>query len=179
MARPQQIDGFPNLVSLFFARVEEGGDTPFLWHKQDRTWQSLSWREVGEKVAALAESLVSQGLKAGDRVVIVSENRPEWFIADLGIMAAGCVSVPTYTTNTERDHQHILDNSGARAVIVSTAKLARTVMPAALRSAVASLIVMDEFKVAQQGDLRILNWADLLVGGADKISTVISRANTV
>ena len=50
----------------------------------------------------------------GDRVMLVSENRPEWLIADLGIMAAGCVTVPTYTTNTTRDHQHILGNSGAR-----------------------------------------------------------------
>ena len=70
------------------------------------------------------------GLKKGDRVMLVSENRPEWCIADLGIMAAGCVTVPTYITNTERDHQHILDNSQSRAVIVSTAKLAQHLMPA-------------------------------------------------
>ena len=57
--------------------------------------------------------------------MLVSENRPEWLIADLGIMAAGCVTVPTYTTNTTRDHQHILANSGASAVIVSTQKLAK------------------------------------------------------
>ena len=63
--------------------------------------------------------------------MLVSENRPEWLISDLAIMAAGCVTVPTYTTNTERDHQHILDDSGARAVIVSTQKLAKTLLPAA------------------------------------------------
>ena len=61
--------------------------------------------------------------------MLVSENRPEWLISDLAIMAAGCVTVPTYITNTERDHQHILDDSGARAVIVSTQKLARTLLP--------------------------------------------------
>ncbi len=66
--------------------------------------------------------------------MLVSENRPEWLIADLAIMAAGCVTVPTYITNTERDHQHILDDSGARAVIVSTQKLARTLLPAAIRA---------------------------------------------
>ena len=81
-------------------------------------------------VAAAAVGPVVRGdvllLKEGDRVVLVSENRPEFCIADLAIMAAGCITVPTYTTNTERDHQHILDNSGAKAVIVSTAKLART-----------------------------------------------------
>ena len=71
--------------------------------------------------------------------MLVSENRPEWLIADLAIMAAGCITVPTYTTNTERDHQHILDDSGARAVIVSTQKLAKTLLPAAIRSTAASM----------------------------------------
>jgi long-chain acyl-CoA synthetase len=67
-------------------------------------------------------------------VLLVSENRPEWCLADLAIMAAGCVTVPAYTTNTERDHLHVLENSGARAVIVSDAKLAKPLLPAVLRS---------------------------------------------
>jgi triosephosphate isomerase len=62
--------------------------------------------------------MVDAGVKFGDRVGLLAENRPEWLIADLGIMAAGCVTVPTYTTNTTRDHQHIMANSGASAVIV-------------------------------------------------------------
>jgi len=54
----------------------------------------------------------SFGLEPGDRVMLVSENRPEWLISDLAIMASGCITVPAYVTNTERDHQHILDDSG-------------------------------------------------------------------
>ena len=69
------------------------------------------------------------GLEPGDRVALVSENRPEWLISDLATMAAGCVTVPTYTTNTTRDHSHILENSGARAVIVSNQKLAKNLVP--------------------------------------------------
>ncbi len=179
MTRPQQIDGYPNLVSLFYARVAEGGDKPFLWHKADRVWTSQSWREIGEQVAALADSLLKAGLVAGDRVVLVSENRPEWFIADLGIMAAGCVTVPTYTTNTERDHQHILDNSGARAVIVSTAKLARMVLPAALRSPVEFVVVMEDMKMAQQSEVTVTDWAGMVANGADKVAATIERAATV
>ena len=75
--------------------------------------------------------------------MLVSENRPEWLIADLAIMAAGCVTVPTYTTNTERDHQHILDNSGASAVIVSTQKLAKTLLPAVLFASECQHIIGD------------------------------------
>ena len=179
MTKPAQIDGFPNLVSMFYTRVDEGGDKPFLWHKADRTWVSQSWRTVGEKVAALSESLLNLGLTAGDRVVLVSENRPEFLIADMGIMAAGCVTVPTYTTNTERDHQHILDNSGARGVIVSTAKLARTLIPAALRAQVEFVIVMEDMKMAQQSDVRVLDWAQQVQNGATKVAAVRDRAATV
>ena len=132
MAR--QLEYFPNLVSMFLTRAGEQGEKPFLWAKKNGAWRSISWQDAARQVAALAESLKKLGLEPGDRVMLVSENRPEWLIADLGIMAAGCVTVPTYTTNTTRDHQHILGNSGARAVIVSNQKLARTLIPAVLFS---------------------------------------------
>ena len=179
MSIAAEIDAFPNLIALFYARVEAEGDKPFLWHKAERNWVSQSWREVGDQVAALANSLLEHGLNAGDRVVLVSENRPEWLIADHGIMAAGCVTVPTYTTNTERDHQHILDNSGARAVIVSTAKLARTVMPAAMRAGVEWMIVMEDMRTAQQGQVRVLDWAAQVGGGAGKVAAAKARVANV
>src|SRR5690349_13454157 len=132
MAR--QLERFENLVSMFLTRAEEKGDAPFLWAKRDKEWRSISWKEASRQVAALAISLKRMGLQRGDRVCLVSENRPEWLIADLGIMAAGCVTVPTYTTNTVRDHTHILENSGAKAVIVSNQKLSTNVAPAVMTS---------------------------------------------
>lgn len=159
------LDHFPSLVAMFFDRAGRGGEDPFLWRKADRTWHPLSWRQVANQVSALAHNLCELGLKDGDRVVLVSENRPEFCIADLAIMAAGCITVPTYTTNTERDHQHILDNSGASAVIVSTAKLARVLMPAVLRSNVKTVITMENMRVGQQGDVQVLDWEPLVAGG--------------
>ncbi len=163
------LDHFPSLVAMFFDRAERGGESPFLWHKADRAWQPLSWRQVANQVAALAHNLRALGLKEGDRVVLVSENRPEFCIADLAIMAAGCITVPTYTTNTERDHQHILDNSGARAVIVSTAKLARTLMPAVMRSDAHIVISMESLRVGQQGEVAVHDWAPLVEAGAAEV----------
>ena len=125
---------FPNLVTMFFTRAAEKRDAPMLWAKREGVWRSLSWAEVARQVASLVAALKASGLRQGDRVLLVSENRPEFCIGDLAIMAAGCVTVPTYTTNTERDHAHILENSGARAAIVSTAKLAQTLLPAIVRS---------------------------------------------
>ena len=132
MAR--QLERFDNLVSLFLRRAAEKGDAPFLWAKRDGEWRPISWDDAARQVASLAASFKRIGLVPGDRVALVSENRPEWLISDLAIMAAGCVTVPTYTTNTERDHAHILGNSGARAVIVSNQKLAKNLIPAVITS---------------------------------------------
>jgi len=130
----RQLERFDNLIALFLARAEEKGDAPFLWAKREGEWRSTSWAEAARQVAALAASLKNIGLEPGDRVALVSENRPEWLISDLAIMAAGCVTVPTYTTNTTRDHAHVLGNSGARAVIVSNQKLAKNLVPAVITS---------------------------------------------
>ncbi|NJR78944.1 AMP-dependent synthetase/ligase [Sphingomonas corticis] len=144
------LEHFPNLVAMFFARAREKGDAPFLWRKQDGAWTATSWREAAETVARLATALTAIGLSRGDRVMLVSENRPEWCLSDLAIMAAGCVTVPTYTTNTARDHAHIIENSGAKAVIVSTDKLARALMPAILRSIQPQILIgIDPVRLGQ------------------------------
>ena len=160
-------DTTTNLVSLFLARADEQGDRPFLSTRLNGQWQSQSWREVADQVCVMALALRGLGLADGDRVVLVSENRPEWCIADLAIMAAGCITVPTYTTNTERDHVHILDNSGARVVIVSTEKLARPLLGAILRTGLAEhVITMESLRRAQAEPFVCHDWAALLTGDA-------------
>jgi long-chain acyl-CoA synthetase len=155
------LEHFPNLVAMFFARAAAKGERPFLWQKVDGTWTAISWAETARRVAALATALRAIGLAPGDRVMLVSENRPEWCISDLAIMAAGCVTVPTYITNTERDHTHILENSGARAVIVSTARLARTLLPAAVRASQATTVIGIE-PIRHAGPLAYHDWQQLI-----------------
>lgn len=158
-------ESIPNLVSMFLSRAALRGDRPFLGYKDGSEWCTISWAEAARRVAGLAKNLKAMGLKKGDRVMLVSENRPEWCIADLGIMAAGCVTVPTYITNTERDHQHILDNSQSRAVIVSTAKLGQMLMPAVIRSSECEFVIgMEPLKVSQAGDQKYRDWADMVQG---------------
>ena len=171
------IEKFPNLVTMFFARAAEKGDAPFLWRKSGGQWRSQSWAEVAGQVVALAAALKAQGLSPGDPVMLVSENRPEFCIADLAIMAAGCVTVPTYTTNTTRDHQHILTDSGARAVIVSTAKLAQALMPAVVRSQASFVIGMEPLRGAQGGCACHL-WSDLIAAHAVRAADVDAFAVT-
>ncbi len=177
MAR--QLERFPNLVAMFFARAAERGDAPFLWAKTDGRWVSTSWADAARQVASLATALNAIGLKRGDRVMLVSENRPEWCISDLAIMAAGCVTVPTYVTNTVRDHGHIIENSGACAIIVSTEKLARTVLPAALRATHSSekIIMIEPMRTAQQGSLEFHDWHELIARHPANPANVAAQAD--
>ncbi len=164
----REFEHFSSLTAMFFARAKENGDKPFLRRKSGGSWHAISWAEAARQVASLAESLKEIGLKPGDRVMLVSENRPEWCIADLGIMAAGCVTVPTYTTNGERDHQHVMEDSGASAVIVSTAKFAQALMPAAIRATRAKhLIGIEELRVGQSTGVKIHSWNALVSKPAD------------
>ena len=180
MTKRTQLEQFPNLVSMFLTRVEERGNQPFLWAKHDGSWQSVSYDEAARQVATLSESLLRLGLAPGDRVMLVCENRPEWLIADLAIMAAGCVTVPTYTTNTTRDHTHILGNSGARAVIVSSQKLANALIPAVLFSSdCQDVIGIDDIRTGQSVEgARFHHWAELIQDPAD-LDKVRARVSTV
>ncbi|GAA4749674.1 AMP-dependent synthetase/ligase [Sphingomonas daechungensis] len=170
MAR--QLEQFPNLVTMFLTRAREKGDAPFLWAKREGEWRPISWSDTARQVGAFADSLKRIGVEPGDRVMLVSENRPEWLIADLGIMAAGAVTVPAYTTNTTRDHTHILGNSGAKAAIVSTQKLARNLIPAVLFSSECHHIIgIEDLRTGQApGTVDFHHWDELVSGDADLLA---------
>ncbi|MBB3938721.1 long-chain acyl-CoA synthetase [Novosphingobium fluoreni] len=175
----------PNLVSLFLRRADALGDKPFLRTKHDGRWLAITWQEAARQVCIIAERLRTIGLQSGDRVAIVSENRPEWCIADLAIMAAGCVTVPAYTTNTTRDHLHVLQNSGARAVIVSNAKLAGALLPAVIKSDCCDhVITLEPMRSTGQSGFTVHEWAGLKLGdipaaraAVDARIATISRAD--
>ncbi|MFN4284085.1 MAG: AMP-dependent synthetase/ligase [Alphaproteobacteria bacterium] len=156
-----------SLTSLFFDQAARQGDQPFLWAKtadpetgadDAARYRAISWRETSEKVNALARGLLRLGLQRGDRVSLVAENRPEWLIADLAIMAAGGVSVPAYVTNGVAEHQHVLANSGARFAIVSNAALAAKLLPAAARTDVAHVVAMEPVARSQAATFELHGW---------------------
>lgn len=132
---------------------------------RDGAWRGLTGLQFARHAAALARSLRAAGVAAGDRVMIVSENRPEYPIAEAALMALRAVPVPVYTTNTVADHAHILRDSGARAAIVSTPALAKRVVAADARAGgVLELLVTLEppgdLSLEGQG-LRLLPWDEL------------------
>ena len=126
-------DSWPNLPTMFFDMTRAVGERPLMWAKRDDAWHSLSGTEAARQAAAISRHLTEIGIAPGDRVMLISENRPEWGIADMAIMSAGAIAVPAYVTNSVSDHVHVMADSGARAAIVSTAALAGRVLRAARR----------------------------------------------
>ncbi|MCC6471129.1 MAG: long-chain fatty acid--CoA ligase [Alphaproteobacteria bacterium] len=158
---------FRNLAQMFFTVAGRMGDRPFAWAKKAGQWQSTSWAAAAADARALALALRAMGVRAGDRVFLVAENRPEWPVADVAIMAAGAITVPAYITNTAADHRHILTDSGARLAIVSTPRLLEPVLAAAADAPALEAVIMIEPGAAAPaaGRPRILAWTEALARG--------------
>jgi long-chain acyl-CoA synthetase len=166
----------PSLPAVFFAKAAELGDRPFLWAKREGAWKPIAWRQAAEHVRALAEGLIALGVQPGDRLMLVSENRPEWALADLAVMSAGAVTVPAYTTNTPGDHLHILNNSGAVGAMVSSKALASRLLPAVMQAAHCRFLVPLEPLGQQQAlTARVLTWQELEEEGKKVPSQVDAR----
>ena len=108
---------------MFFEQAKKMKGKPYLWKKNNDNFESLTWGEIELSVKSVARSLIDLGILKGDRVIILSENRPEWQIADLAIMSIGAITVPVYTTSTTADYSHIINHSGARCMIISSHEL--------------------------------------------------------
>jgi long-chain acyl-CoA synthetase len=105
------------LLAYFQKNIKEHPDQVALRHKDYGIWHDVTWSQYGEKVKQVAMGLISLGLKKGECVSIISENRPEWVYSDFGIMSAGGVTAGIYTTNAPEQCSYIVENSGARFYI--------------------------------------------------------------
>ena len=156
-------DQFNSIVSLFYHQVRLFQDKPYLWKKIDGKYTSLSWKQVREQVDSIAKGLKNLGILKGDRVVILSENRPEWQIADLAIMSIGAISVPAYTTSTTSDYSHIINHSEARCIIISSHSLALKALPAVVKSSKCkNVIKIDNDKNNYNEPVNITSWNTLI-----------------
>jgi long-chain acyl-CoA synthetase len=118
---------YKNLVDLQAKQANRFGDRPAVRFKRLGLYHDLSWRDYLEQTSACAAALLRAGMAPGDRVGLLSENRVEWLIADMGIMAAGCVNVPPHAPLTARQIQFQLADAGVRWLFVSTAEQAQKI----------------------------------------------------
>lgn len=116
------------IPELFACRVVADRDRAALWFKREGQFHSLTWWEVSQRVSCLASMLQQFGVQLGDRVVLLSENRLEWVLADLAIQSLGAINVPIHAPLTGEQISWQIVDSGAKVVLVSgpaqSAKLA-------------------------------------------------------
>ena len=116
-----EVNKINSLVELFFEKYKEkksSSKQPFLkWLKNDEN-NFLTWEQVKYNITVLSEHL-RKILSKGDRCILLSENRPEWLITDIAIMNAGGVTVPLFTTYSEKDYEYILNDCKPKICIVS------------------------------------------------------------
>jgi long-chain acyl-CoA synthetase len=110
------------LTALFFDAIERHGSQPVAMRaRHDGRWIDITHRQLADRVRHLSLGLRAVGVEAGDRIAILSENRPEWAIADYACLTAGCVDVPIYPTLPARQVEYILRDAGVSAILVSNA----------------------------------------------------------
>ena len=113
-----EIKKLNSLVELYFEKLNEiDKDKPFLkWLKPNKT--TYTWSQVSERIFKLTNKIKSI-IKDGDRCLILSENRPYWFMSDIAVMNAGGISVPIFTTYSSNDYKYILNDCKPTVIIVS------------------------------------------------------------
>jgi len=110
---------FNSLVDLFFHQAEkENSQTPFLEWLNPKNKKKFTWGETSVNIHKLAKVL-KENIVDGDRCLLVSENRPEWMISDIAIMLANGITVPAYTTYTEKDYKYLIEDCQPSVIIVS------------------------------------------------------------
>lgn len=135
------------LNDVFFSVVARNASC-IMMYRQGTSWLPISSRELYRDVVGAAKALQAWGIGRGDRVSILSENRPEWTIADFACLLIGAVVVPIYSTLTDEQTAYMLQDAGARVVFVSTQQQLQKVLNIQARTCVEKVVVMDAVETA-------------------------------
>ena len=148
-------------IDLFNQRVATSPDKTALLHSVGGNWEPVSWVEFDQLTSQIAYGLMSLRLEPGDRIGLLSRSRLEWVLADIGILKAGCCTVPVYANSLPGEVRHVLSDSGARAVFVESEKEL-----ASVRSVISGTDL--EHIVVMRGPARgpgEMPWEELLTAG--------------
>jgi long-chain acyl-CoA synthetase len=141
------LNNFSSLIELFFYQSDrQDPKSIFLEWLNPNNKKIFTWEETKLNIFKLAKVL-KETVKEGDRCLLISENRPEWFISDLAIMLANGITVPAYTTYTEDDYKYLIEDSKPSVVIVSNnemfKKLTKTINE---KDFIIKVIIFDKIK---------------------------------
>ena len=117
------LDKLNNLIELFSHQAEkQNKESIFLQWLNPNNKKSYTWEETQKNILKLSK-IIRENIKEGDRCLLVSENRPEWFVSDMAIMLSGGITVPAYTTYTEDDYKYLIEDCEPSLIIVSNNEL--------------------------------------------------------
>ena len=126
-----KFDNKNNLFEIFLENYKKNQNKDFLHFLENGRYKPLKWEETNQKINSLSNFFSENNVIKGDRILLVSENRPEWLISDLAIINLGAITVPNYTTYTEKDFSFIIKNCTPKGLIVSNSQLFEKVISAA------------------------------------------------
>ncbi|MGI8408923.1 MAG: AMP-dependent synthetase/ligase [Pyrinomonadaceae bacterium] len=154
-----------------------------LAYKIDDVWSYLAGREVIERVKRIALGLSQLGVQAGDRIAIISENRPEWSLTDLAILSLRAITVPIYTTQAVEQIRYILEDSGAKMLFVSGKKLLKHAENAIQSVERIEKLIFFDADAASEDDNRVMTLADVEKAGvksgdAESFDELLSKVET-
>src|ERR1700691_5872452 len=134
------------LNDIFFAAAERNLEHAQLY-RDEGTWRSISSSQFARNITATVHALQEWGIHKGDRVAILSENRPEWSTADFAILLLGAVTVPVYATLTPDETAYTLSDSGSSLIFVSTDHQLSKVHAILSQTQVRKIVVMDHLQI--------------------------------
>ena len=160
------------LNDIFFAAAEHNLERAMLYRESGR-WLPISSSELRRNVAGTARALRARGIAKGDRVAILSENRPEWSTADFAILLLGAVTVPVYSTLTAEQTAFTLTDSGASAIFVSTDAQLRKIQAILPQTQLRKIIVMDRVQLSGEGDANCVRMDRSMYDGPGRLDPEI------
>jgi long-chain acyl-CoA synthetase len=145
----ERVAGHPGRVAL---RFKSGG-----------RWHEVTWRGYGDNVRRAAKGLLSLGFQPGDKVSVLSGNRPEWHFADVACLSAGGTTAPIYTTSSPEQVAYIVGHSDSKVAFVENAEQLEKVLKS--RGDLPRLEKVIVFEGESEGDELVITWKELLAAG--------------
>ena len=143
------LEKFNSLIELFFYQAEkQDPKSIFLQWLNPNNNKTFTWEETKLNIFKISK-IIKENIKEGDRCLLVSENRPEWFVSDLAIMLSGGITVPAYTTYTEGDYKYLIDDCEPTIVIVSNNEMLKKLNATInQKNFIKKVIIFDEIEKA-------------------------------
>lgn len=148
-----EIGHLRTITDLFEYRVQRSPEKNALLSKETGQWKAVTWKEYSERVKRFGKALIASGLKTGDMAALIGANYPEWFIADMGTMTAGCVSVPVYATNSADQIIYILNHSEAKVFVMDDMQYFKRIESQLAEAKTLKRIVLTKGQAPQDNDL--------------------------